>query len=203
MHAPTIPKSLRMCTHLLIILLSIISIILLLRSLGLLPANTTRTSTTEWRAQSEIDVLLGVETNNEGWDVDDLLANADVSLADEDTGVVDGLGETELVDTGLKTTLQEILDLQGQHVIELHAGFVEDTDTDETANEGISFEKSLGVLLLKSEKLTSSSSDLTQSELNSPHFPLVSQSILTDQLELRVKSSGLERSSWDLVGLAV
>ena len=99
-------------------------------------------------------MLLGVETDNERRDVDDLLANTDVSLADENTSVVDGLGETELVDTGLQTTLQEILNLQGQHIIELHTGFVEDTNTDETANEGVSFEESLGVLLVEREQLT-------------------------------------------------
>jgi nucleoside-triphosphatase THEP1 len=92
-------------------------------------------------------VLLRVETDDEGWDVDDLLADAiaksvhiiryssrndipDVALADEDTSVVDGLGETELVDTGLEAALQEVLDLEGEHVIKLHAGLVEHTDTD-------------------------------------------------------------------------
>jgi hypothetical protein len=129
------------CVYLLIILiLRIITSILLLSRLGLLPPNTTRASTTKGRAKGEINVLLGVETDDEGRNVDDLLANTDVSLADENTGVVDGLGETELVDTSLQTTLQEILNLQGQHVIELHAGLIEDTDTDETANERISFE---------------------------------------------------------------
>ena len=80
-----------------------------------------------------------------------------MTLADQDTSVVDRLGKTELVDTGLETTLQEILGLQGQDVIESHAGFIEHTDTDETTNEGISFEETLGVLLIKSEKLTASS----------------------------------------------
>ena len=68
--------------------------------------------------------------------------------------MVDGLGETELVDASLQATLQEILNLQGQHVIELHAGFVEDTDTDETANEGVTFEEALGVLFVEGEQLT-------------------------------------------------
>ena len=68
----------------------------------------------------------------------------DVALLDQDTSVVDRLGKTELVDTGLKAALQEVLDLQGQDVIELHAGLVEHTDTDQTANEGIAFEQSLG-----------------------------------------------------------
>ena len=57
--------------------------------------------------------------------------------------MVDGLSETELVDAGLQTALQEILSLQGQDVIELHTGLVEHTDTDETANERIAFEETL------------------------------------------------------------
>lgn len=78
----------------------------------------------------------------------------DVALADENTSVVDRLGETELVDAGLETALQEVLNLEGQDVIELHAGLVEDTDTDETANEGVTLEEALGVLLVESKKRT-------------------------------------------------
>ena len=139
--------------HLLVILL-LIAILALLGGLGLLSADTAGTTTTEWRGQGEVDVLLGVETDDEGRDVDDLLADADVALADQDTGVVDGLGQTELVDTGLEATLQEILDLQGQDVIELHAGLVEHTDTHQTANEGIAFEETLGVLLVEGKQFT-------------------------------------------------
>lgn len=78
----------------------------------------------------------------------------DVALADQDTGVVDGLGESELVDASLQATLQEILNLEGQDVIELHAGLVQDTDTDQTANEGVSFEETLWVLFVHGEQLT-------------------------------------------------
>ena len=78
----------------------------------------------------------------------------DVTLTDEDTGVVDGLGKTELVDASLQATLQEVLDLQGKDVIELHAALVEDTDTDQTANESIALEETLGVLLVESKELT-------------------------------------------------
>jgi hypothetical protein len=143
-----------------------------LGGLGLLAAQTTRATATEGRGESEVDVLLGVKADHVGGNVDDLLSDTanllvsgrvsglkleyipDVTLADQDTGVVDGLGETELVDTGLETTLQEILNLQGQDVIELHAGLIEHTDTNETTNEGISFEETLGVLLIESKKLT-------------------------------------------------
>lgn len=61
--------------HLLLILLTLV-IILLLSSLGLLPPDTAGTPATKWRSQSEIDVLLRVETDNERWNVDDLLADA-------------------------------------------------------------------------------------------------------------------------------
>jgi hypothetical protein len=77
-----------------------------------------------------------------------------VALADEHTSVVDGLGKTELVDAGLEAALQEVLNLKGQDVIELHAGLVKDTDTDETANESVTLEEALGVLLVKSQERT-------------------------------------------------
>jgi hypothetical protein len=72
-----------------------------------------------------------------------------VSLLDEDTSVVDRLCETELVDTGLETTLEEVLDLEGKNVIQSHARLVEDTDTYETADQGVTLEETLGVLLVQ------------------------------------------------------
>ena len=77
-----------------------------------------------------------------------------MALTNEHTGVVDRLGKTELVHARLQTTFQEIFDLKGQHVIELHAGLVEHTDTHETANERIAFEETLGILLVEGKKLT-------------------------------------------------
>ncbi|KAL3703925.1 hypothetical protein TMatcc_009615 [Talaromyces marneffei ATCC 18224] len=173
-----------------------------LGGLSLLAANTTRATATEGRGESEVDVLLGVKADHVGGDVDDLLSNTvvllvyslrsskewfhvpDVTLADQDTGVVDGLGETELVDTGLETTLQEILNLQGQDVIELHAGLVEHTDTNETANEGISFEETLGVLLVKN--IPSGTTNLGKSELDTPDLTLVAETVLADSLQFGV-----------------
>lgn len=138
--------------HLLLLLLLALSAIG--GSLGLLSADTAGTARAEGRVESKVNVLLGVETDDERRNVDDLLADADVALADEDTGVMNGLGETELVDASLETTLKEILNLEGKNVIELHAGLVEDTDTDKTANEGIAFEQTLWVLLIEGKKLT-------------------------------------------------
>jgi hypothetical protein len=149
-------------------------VILLLSSLDLLPLDTTSTTATEGTCKGKVDVLLTVKTNDEWRNVDDLLSNSiaiklafvladdifkesnipDVSLTDENTSVVNRFGKTKLVDTSLKTTLQEIFDLEGQDVIELHAGFIEHTNTDETTNQSITFEKSLWVFLIESKKFT-------------------------------------------------
>ena len=82
------------------------------------------------------------------------MAVPDVALLDENTSVVDGLGKAKLVHAGLETALQEILDLEGKDVIELHAGLVENTDANETANESVTLEETLGVLLVHGEELT-------------------------------------------------
>lgn len=136
-----------------------------------------------------------------------------MALLDQDTSVVDGLGEAKLVDAGLKTTLQEVLNTEGKDVIELHAGLIEDTDADQTANQSVTFEKTLGVLLVEGEELTkswlalgskldravafenydrvagripSSTTDLGQGELDTPHLTLVAQAVLADNLQFRV-----------------
>ena len=54
-------------------------------------------------------MLLGIKSNSERRNIDNLLSNTDVSLSDEHTGVVDGGGKTLLDDLGLKTTLHESL----------------------------------------------------------------------------------------------
>ena len=130
-------------------------------------------------------MLLGVKTDNERGNVHDLLADADVTLTDEDTGVVDGLGKTELVDASLQATLQEVLDLERQHVIETHAGFVEHTDADEPANEGVTLEEPLRVLHIELEQLTGSTTNLGQDETDTPDLALVAQTILAGELDSR------------------
>lgn len=106
----------------------------------------------------------------------------DVPLADEDTGVMDGLGQSALEDLGLKATLQEVLNLQGQHVIETHTGLIEHTDADETANEGVTLEETLGVLVIELEQLTSSTTNLGKDETNAPDLALVAQTVLAGEL---------------------
>lgn len=81
-------------------------------------------------------------------------------LPDQNTGVVDRLGQAALEDLSLETTLQEVLDFEGQNVIETHTGLVEHTNTNETTNQGITLEKTLGILVIELEEFTSSTTNL-------------------------------------------
>jgi len=146
-------------------------------------------------------VLLGVQANVQGWDGDQLLADANVTLADEDTGVVDGLGQTELEDLGLKTAVQEVLWLETEHVVELQLGLVEDAVANQTTEESVALEEALGVLLVQGEKLTSSLADLGQGVLDTPDLTLVLQAVLANELELLVETLLLEWTAWSLGGL--
>ena len=106
----------------------------------------------------------------------------DVPLPDQDARVVDGLRETALEDLGLETTLQEVLDLEGQHVIETHAALIEHTDADEPADEGVTLEETLRVLGVELEQLTRRTTDLGQNQRNAPDLPLVAETVLAREL---------------------
>lgn len=80
-------------------------------------------------------------------------------LPDEDTSVVNALGQAALENLGLEPPLQEILDLQRQHIIETHAGLIEHTNSYKSANESVTLEQPLGVFVVELEELTGSTSD--------------------------------------------
>ena len=110
----------------------------------------------------------------------------DVALADEDASVVDRLGQAALEDLGLETALQEVLDLEGQHVIETHARLVEHTDADETADEGVTLEETLGVLGVELQELTGSTTNLGEGETNAPNLALVAETVLASKLRVQL-----------------
>merc|ERR1719499_447421 len=171
--------------------------------LGVLPLDTAGTSSSEGRLQAEVNVLLGVEPDDEGGDVDHLFPHPDVSLSDEDSGVVDGLGQTQLEDLGLQTTLQKVLNLQTENIIQLHLALVQHSDPHQTSEESITLEQSPGVLLLQGQQLSGGRPDLGQGVLHPPHFSLVPQPVLADELELLVEPGLLEGPPGRGVHLAV
>lgn len=63
----------------------------------------------------------------------------DVTLADQHSGMVDGLGQAQLEDLGLQAPLQEILDLQAQDVIQLHLALVQHPNADEAPQQGVAW----------------------------------------------------------------
>jgi hypothetical protein len=143
------------------------------------------------------------QTNNERGNVDNLLANTDVTLTDKDTSVVDGLGKTELEDLSLETTFQEILNLKTQDVIELHAGLIEHTNANKTTNESVTLEETTGILLVKLKKLTSSTTNLGEGVTDTPDLTLVLETELTNELKFGIDTLGLERTLRNLGGLGV
>lgn len=73
-------------------------------------------------------------------------------LADEHTGVVDALGKAKLEDLSLQPPLQEILHFQTQNVIELHLSLIQHSNTNQTPQQGITYERSQGEKLKRKAK---------------------------------------------------
>jgi hypothetical protein len=192
---------------------------LLGRRLGALALDAARPSAAKRRGGGKVDVLLRVEADDEGGDVDDLLADADVALADEDTGVVDGLGEAELEDLGLEAALEEILDVEGEAVIQAHARLVQDSDPHQASgrrlsvglrpvcersapDQGIALKEALRVLVVELQQFTGGAADLGEGEGDAPDLALVAQAVFARQLQLGVQARRLEGPSRDLVDCA-
>lgn len=96
--------------------------------------------------------------------------------------MVDGFGQTTLENLSLQPSLQEIFDLEGQHVIETHAGLVQHTDAHETADEGVTLEETLGVLVVELEELTGCTTDFGEDESDTPDLALVAEAVFTCEL---------------------
>lgn len=86
-------------------------------------------------------------------------------LADEHTGVVDGLGQALLEHQGLQPSLQHIIGTQGEGVIQLVLGLVQQTVLVQPAHEGLALENALGVLLVVLQQGAGCITDLGQHHL--------------------------------------
>ena len=133
--------------------------------------------------------------------INQVLADSDVSLVNEDSGLMDGLGlETFLIDSSLQSLVKEFIDSKTQDVIELELLVAEEAVSVHSVEEGSSFEESSGVFFLESEELTSSLSELGEEEMNSPDLTLVLETVLSDELQFVIDSFLFERSSGSLEG---
>lgn len=84
-------------------------------------------------------MLLRRDTNHEGWDVDHGLADGNVSLEDEDAGVMDRAGEVALLDEGLQSAFKELGGGQSEHIIELALVVLQETESDHSTDEGLTY----------------------------------------------------------------
>merc|ERR1719445_577036 len=193
--------TMRLQNSLILITASIFSTSLTL--LGVLPLDTSRSATSKWRLEAEVNVLLRVQTDNERRNVDNLLPDTDMPLSNQDTCVMNRLGKPKFKDLSLKTALQKILYFQTKDIIELHLALIQDANPDQTSQEGISFKQPLGILLLQGEQNPSSGPDLGQTVLDSPDLSLVSEPILSNKFQLLVKTGLLKRSPWSGVSFGV
>lgn len=101
-------------------------------------------------------MLLRISSDNEGRNVHYLLADADVALANQHTGVVDGLGEPLLEDLGLQAAFQESLSSKLQDIIQRVLLVGHQAESLESADQGGGLEQSLGVLGVKGQQGTGS-----------------------------------------------
>lgn len=82
-------------------------------------------------------MLLRAHSDQEAGNVDELLADGDVSLSDEDSGVVDRVGELSLGDEGLESSLHDLGQGKTQDVIELSLVLLQHSESDHSSDKGI------------------------------------------------------------------
>jgi hypothetical protein len=114
-------------------------VITTLGTTGLLPLGSSELAGSLARSGGEGNELFRGASDEERGDINHLFADGDVSLSDEDTGLMDGSGEVSLDNEGLETSFHELVDGQTEHVIELALVLVEETKSDHALDEGITY----------------------------------------------------------------
>ena len=82
-------------------------------------------------------MLLRAHSHEVAGNVNELLANGDVSLSDEDTGVVDRVSKLSLGNDGLEASLHHLGEGKTKHVIELSLVLLEETKSDHASDDGL------------------------------------------------------------------
>ena len=170
---------------------------------GTLLGYASRRALSVGRVRGDVDVLLRAGADVEARDVDELPPHANVTLADEDAGVVDALGEALLEDLGLEATLKELLGGELQDEVELELVLGEEAVAVHATEEGGTLEDALGILGVEGEEGARRLTELRERVLDAPDLALASEAVLAHELELRVEALLLEGSTGGLVGLPI
>eukprot|EP01083_Nonionella_stella_P220200 788095_1 len=107
--------------------------------------------------------------------------------------MVDGLGKALLEHLGLETTFEKLLGGELQHEIKLKLVLGEEAVTAHPSEKGGTLEDTLGVLGIKGEEGTGRLTELGQRILATPDLALASESVLSNKLQLGIKTLLLER----------
>lgn len=170
---------------------------------GTLLGNTTRRSLTVRRVDGEINVLFRGCSHVERRNVHQLRSHTNVTLSDQNTGVVDRLGQTLLVHLGLETALQQLLSRQLQHSIQLEFVVRQQTIPVHTTQQGGTLKDSLGVLGVEREQGSGRLTELGQSVLHAPNLALAAEPIFSNELEFGIQTFFFVRPTGSLEFLAV
>ena len=133
-------------------------------------------------------MFLGAGPNVETRYIYELTSDTDMALPNEDTGMVDGLRKTLLVDLCLKTALKELLRGKLKDVIKFELVLGQEAIARHATEKGSTLEDALGVLWVEGEQCTSGFAELCQGILAAPDLTLASESVLADKLELGIKT---------------
>jgi hypothetical protein len=127
----------------------------------------------------------------------------DVTLPDQDTGMVNGFGHATLENNGLEATLEEVLNSESKHVIELVLALTKETITVHATEQRLTLKDTTGVLLIQGEQLPRCISDAAQGILHTPQLTLTPQAVLTHKLQLSIKALLLVWTPWLLESLPI
>jgi hypothetical protein len=126
-----------------------------------------------------------------------------VALPDEYTSMVNGFCHAILEDNGLEATLQEVLNSESKNIIELVLALTKETIAVHAAQKSLALKDTARVLLIKGEQLPRSITDAAEGILHTPELTLAPEAILTNKLQLGIKSLLLIRTPWLLEGLTI
>ena len=152
------------------------------------------------RVGGKVNVLLRGSTNVEGWRIDQLRSHANVALTDQNPGMMDGLGQTLLVDVGLETSIQQFLSGQLQNLIEFEFIVSEETIAVHASQKGRTFEDALGVIRSEGQQSSRGLAEFGECVLYAPDFTLAAQSVFSNQLKFRIQAFLFVGTTGCLVG---
>jgi len=111
-----------------------------------------------------------------------MIDSPNVPLPDQNASMMDTLSQPTLEYLSLEPPLQEIFNFQSQHIIETHATLIEHTDADQSSDESVSLKETLGILIIKLEKLTSGTTNFGKDKSDTPDFTFVSKTVFACEL---------------------